>query len=91
MVRSAWGDNRDREIQQAIKGQLWWNAHVDSDDVTVYVEEGLVTLTGRVPSWTAYREAEAEAYEGGALRVRNELKVVVGTAAGRDHGGAAHE
>jgi len=41
----------------------------------VKVENGVATLTGTVDSWSEYRAATENAYEGGASSVKNELKI----------------
>jgi osmotically-inducible protein OsmY len=48
---------------------------VDSDAITVIVEDGVVILKGTVDSWSEYAAAREDAYEGGALRVINDLRV----------------
>jgi len=65
----------DREIKEDIQDELWWSPFVDSDDVTVMVEDGEATLTGTVDSWSEYTAAQDNAYEGGAVYVDNELAV----------------
>jgi len=44
---------------------------VDSDDVNVAVLDGIATLTGVLDSWSEKWEAREQAYEGGAISVRN--------------------
>lgn len=65
----------DAEIKKEIEDEIWWSPFVDSDDVTVTVEDGVATLAGTVDSWSEYRAAAANAYEGGAIGVENELEV----------------
>jgi osmotically-inducible protein OsmY len=65
----------DREIKNAIKNELWWSPFVDSDEVTVKVEDGVATLMGTVDSWSERRAATNNALEGGAIRVENDLVV----------------
>jgi osmotically-inducible protein OsmY len=77
-VASRWRsktEKSDWEIRQDIKDELWWNPYVDSDEVTVTVRDGIATLTGTVDSWREWWTASENAYDGGALRVRNYLKV----------------
>jgi osmotically-inducible protein OsmY len=66
---------RDSEIREAVESQLWWSPFVDSDDVTVTVSNGTVTLTGTVNSVSEYRAAVENAYEGGAVWVDNDLHI----------------
>jgi osmotically-inducible protein OsmY len=44
----------------------------------VTVDDGVVTLTGTVDTWTEREAAEENALEGGALRVVNRLDVDFG-------------
>jgi osmotically-inducible protein OsmY len=65
----------DREIADDIEGELFWSPFVDSDNVTVTVDDGKATLTGQVDSWSEYNAATQNALEGGAVVVDNELKI----------------
>jgi osmotically-inducible protein OsmY len=65
----------DKQIKKEVENQLWWSPFVDSDEVTVMVDDGNVTLTGRVDSWREYRIAAINAWEGGAYSVDNKLIV----------------
>jgi len=66
----------DEDIEAAIKDELWWSPFVDSDEVTVEVENGVATLTGSVDTWSERSAARENAYEGGATWVVNDLNVV---------------
>ena len=48
---------------------------MDSDQVTVSVENGKVTLKGTVDSWNEYRKATENAWECGAWSLDNELVI----------------
>lgn len=65
----------DNEIKDNIQSELWWSPFVDRDDVTVYVDNGHVTLEGSVDSWREYHKAAENAWEGGAWSVTNKLIV----------------
>jgi osmotically-inducible protein OsmY len=65
----------DAEIREEIKDELWWSPFVDSDDVIVTVDDGEATLTGTVDSWSEYYAAEENAFEGGAVWVKNDLDI----------------
>jgi osmotically-inducible protein OsmY len=65
----------DLRIKEDIEDELWWSPFVDSDDVSVTVEEGKATLSGTVDSWLEYAAAQDNAYEGGAVYVENDLVV----------------
>jgi Predicted periplasmic or secreted lipoprotein len=64
----------DAKIKAGIERQLWWSPFVDSDAITVTVEDGVATLTGRVHSWPEYTSAVENAFEGGAIRVVDDLE-----------------
>lgn len=65
----------DGDIKEDIKDELWWSPFVDADQVTVKVNDGTATLSGEVDSWTEFYAAGKNAFEGGAVRVVNELTV----------------
>lgn len=64
----------DELIAKDVVGALERDFQVDPDDVTVAVNDGIVTLSGSVPSWAARRAAESDAVlTSGVIGVRNEL------------------
>lgn len=65
----------DGEIAEDINNQLWWSPFVGADEVNVTVIDGVATLTGTVDSLSESRAATENAYEGGAVWVRNKLEV----------------
>lgn len=65
----------DSEIRDDIQDELFWSPFVDSDAVTVTVEDGTAHLTGTVDSWGERAAATENAYEGGAVWVDNDLTV----------------
>jgi osmotically-inducible protein OsmY len=69
----------DWEIAQD-KDELWRSPYVDSDQITVSVKDGVATLRGLVDSRAEQRAAIENAYEGGALSVRDGLAVKGGLA-----------
>lgn len=66
----------DREIHEEIESELFWSPFVDSDEVDIDVDDGVVTLMGEVDSAREYAAASENAFEGGALMVKNELSIV---------------
>lgn len=70
-----WRRIPDRELKQNVNDQLFWSAFVNSNDITVSVENGVVTLRGTVQFWSEYDDAEKNAYQAGAKGVRNQLQV----------------
>ncbi len=65
----------DTEIRQEVQDELWWSPFVDSDQVSVSVDDGVVTLTGTVDTYGERSAAVENAYEGGAVWVDNDLNV----------------
>jgi osmotically-inducible protein OsmY len=65
----------DKQLKEDIRDQLWWSPFVDSDDIAVSVEDGVATLVGRVESLRDRRTATQNAYDAGALDVRNMLEI----------------
>ena len=63
----------DTQIAENIESELFWSPFVDLDNIQVTVEDRVATLTGSVESRSAYLVATQNAYEGGALRVENNL------------------
>jgi osmotically-inducible protein OsmY len=72
----SWSWRPDWEIREEVKEELFWSPFVNEDQVSVTVDEGVVTLTGRVETWSERSSAEHNAWEGGAKDVRNKLSVV---------------
>jgi hypothetical protein len=65
----------DKLIKEDINDELFWSPFVDADQVTVTVKNGEATLSGRVGSAMEFLAAVENAYEGGAIRVDNELVI----------------
>lgn len=72
---SDWQWRDDWRIRKNVESQLWWSPFVDSEDVTVTVDEGVATLKGTVGSERERRAAAENARQGGAKEVRNRLRV----------------
>lgn len=70
-----WPRTSDAEMKTDIENDLFWSPFVTAAQVTVKVENGVATLTGTVDSWSEYRAATENAYDGGALYVKNALKI----------------
>jgi len=69
-------DKSDAKIKEDIEDELFWSPFVDSDNVSVSVENGVAMLTGNVNSSSEYFAATENAYEGGASFVENHLVIV---------------
>ena len=70
-----WVWKPDWEIREDVKDQLWWSPFADEDDINVSVNDGVVTLSGTVDSWSEHDDAEKNAFQGGAKDVTNSLVV----------------
>ncbi len=77
-VDFTWTYKTDWEIKEDIQSELWWSPFVDSDEITVSVDNAEATLSGTVDTWGEVQAAVDNAYEGGARSVVNDLKVRYG-------------
>ena len=67
----------DQDIAEDIEKALDRNFYVDSEDVAVKVDRGIVTLMGDVKSTIARTQAEEIAmYTAGVMDVKNELRLI---------------
>jgi osmotically-inducible protein OsmY len=66
----------DSEIKKDIESELKRSPFVNAEDITVRVKDGTATLSGTVESWSEHKAAAENAYDGGAVRVNNDLAVV---------------
>jgi osmotically-inducible protein OsmY len=68
---------RDEEVRSTAESLLAWNPDIDSSNVDIDVEAGIVTLTGTTPThWEKTRAEDLVTGLRGVLGVRNELAVV---------------
>lgn len=74
-VGGTWAKKSDPDIHRDIRREIWWSPYVSNDDVTVFVNDGVVTLTGVVDTLGEKRAATENAYDAGARKVRNYLRV----------------
>jgi len=65
----------DWELKDDVEAALWWSPYVPSEDITVTVDRGVVTLEGRVDTWNQRQRAKETAEEAGARKVVNKLTV----------------
>lgn len=69
-------DRNDVMLQQGVLDELDWEPSVNAADIGVTVQEGIVTLTGYVPSFAEKRAAEQAALRvAGVKAVAEEIKV----------------
>ncbi len=68
----------DEAIAEDVVAAMERDVLVDPEDVTVEVIDGIVTLTGTVPTWSSRRAAEDDAiYTAGVAGVDNRLRVAL--------------
>jgi osmotically-inducible protein OsmY len=64
----------DESIAKAIVASIDRHPNIDAEAVNIEVRQGVVTLTGTVPSWTAYHDALGTARRTvGVVNVINNL------------------
>jgi osmotically-inducible protein OsmY len=54
---------------------MFWSPFVDANQVRVKVDAGIATLEGKVDDYAEMHAAVENAFEGGATRVDNRLRV----------------
>ncbi len=69
------GWKSDDEIREDVESELFWSPFVDGGDISVSVDDGVVTLRGTVSGSRELRAAKENAFEGGARSVRSRLKI----------------
>jgi osmotically-inducible protein OsmY len=68
----------DDEIKRDVEEELRWDPDIDATDVAVAVKDGVVTLTGFVPSYSQKFQAEQDAKRvAGVVAVANDIEVRV--------------
>lgn len=65
----------DVALENDVRAELYWNPWVSADEVAVTASSGTVTLMGTVDSRFERQQAEAEAYDAGAMLVENVLVI----------------
>ncbi|MFO7956814.1 MAG: BON domain-containing protein [Candidatus Brocadiia bacterium] len=70
-------DVEDKAIAEDIVAALERSAEVDAEDITVEVDNGVVTLEGTVPDWAAHEMVrDAARYTRGVRQIDDELAVM---------------
>ena len=76
---------KDYDLKQAVLAELEWAPEVDASKVSISAEDGVVTLTGRVHSYTEKQNAEEIAKRvHGVKGVANDIDVAVTIGEQRD-------
>ncbi|MBD3378971.1 MAG: BON domain-containing protein, partial [Candidatus Omnitrophica bacterium] len=70
-----WPEKSDAQIKEDIQDQFFWSMFVDSGDIDVEVEDGVVTLTGEAGDWAEEDAAVRNALEAGAHKVVSMIEV----------------
>jgi osmotically-inducible protein OsmY len=65
----------DAEIKDEIEDEMFWSPFVDANQVRVKVDAGVATLEGKVDDYAEMLAAVENAFEGGATRVNNRLRL----------------
>ena len=63
----------DVNLETNIADELWWSPFVDREDIKIDVNNGVAHLNGVVDSYREKVYAEYNAFEAGALEVKNNL------------------
>lgn len=67
---------KDEDIKKDVIDQLYWDDRVDASDISVFVENGRVRLSGTVPEYSARQAAYEDAWSIRAVRaVENGITV----------------
>jgi osmotically-inducible protein OsmY len=82
----------DDDIKRDVELELEWEPDIDSKNIAVKVSDGVVTLTGFVPSYSDKYEAERVAKRlRGVKAVANDLEVKLATGSERPDPDIAHD
>lgn len=65
----------DAQIERSYEQELYWSPFIDAKDISYDVENGVMTLTGKVDSSMENSAAVDNAYQAGATFVRNRLTI----------------
>ncbi|TFF84942.1 BON domain-containing protein [Candidatus Heimdallarchaeota archaeon] len=66
----------DEEIKKKLTDQLYWDTRVDASDIDIDVNGSSVTLSGKVPNYSAKQSAVLDAWNiSGVSNVNNNIKV----------------
>ena len=68
IVKDLWKWKPDKIIHKDVNDEFWWSPFVDSEEISVQVKNGTVTLHGTVDSWWEQEMAVRNAYERGQTR-----------------------
>jgi osmotically-inducible protein OsmY len=76
----------DAQIKKNIVDQLLWDSRIDASEVSLEVNEGLVTLSGRVPTYSDREAIHSDVWSiPGVVSVESHINVDHPTTAVSDH------
>jgi osmotically-inducible protein OsmY len=79
-VDQTWRWKSDEEIKQDIEERFQRSPFIEVNDITIVVQDGVVTLTGAVEIWQKRNLLVDQALKGGAKSVASRLQVSYGAA-----------
>jgi osmotically-inducible protein OsmY len=65
----------DEQLLEDVVSEMFWSPFVDVDDISITVQDGVVTVSGDVDDASDARDVVENAYEGGAVRVVSYLEI----------------
>ena len=74
-VASEWTWKSDAEIKNDLENRLEWNIYTDESDLSVEVEEGIVTIDGKAATWKEFNEAVEAGFDAGAKNVVTDIDI----------------
>jgi len=81
----------DSEVRRKVLAELDWDPSIDASGVGVAVKNGVVTLTGSIPSYWQEKEVERVVKRVGGVRaVAEELRITLPGTAERSDADIAH-
>jgi osmotically-inducible protein OsmY len=75
VLSDQWTRTPDWVLEERVKSNLYWSPYVNIDRIAVEVDDGAVSLVGRVENWFARRKAIANAWKAGPRTVHDKLRV----------------
>lgn len=65
----------DAQLAAGVRRELAWSPFTDGEEIRIRAEDGVVTLSGEVESWTERGAAIENAYQAGARGVVDQLRI----------------
>jgi osmotically-inducible protein OsmY len=71
----SWEHATDMAISRRIESKYAWSSKIDREDISVTVDNGVVTLTGAADTWSERLAAAELAWDAGARYVKNDIAI----------------